>query len=64
MSGRWKKVVAITFTASPKKLPNINPQNVVEIPLYMNIFRVFFSPSSIWGHFLKQYRQPNTMISP
>ena len=32
ISGRPKKVVAITFTASPKKLPNMKPQKVVEMP--------------------------------
>ena len=32
ISGLLKKLVAITLTASPKKLPNINPQKVVDMP--------------------------------
>ena len=32
ISGLPKKVVAMTFTASPKKEPNIKPQNIVEMP--------------------------------
>jgi hypothetical protein len=37
ISVRPKNVVAITFVASPKKLPNIKPQNMVPIPQSMNI---------------------------
>ena len=37
MSGRLKNVVAMTLTASPKKEPNMNPQNVVEMPHRKNI---------------------------
>ena len=32
ISGLLKNFVATTFTTSPKKLPNINPQNVVDMP--------------------------------
>ncbi len=32
MSGRPKKVVAMTFTESPKKEPKRKPQKVVEMP--------------------------------
>ena len=64
MSGLLKNVVAITFTASPKKLPNIKPQNAVEMPQYMNIFMNFFIPSSMFLNLVRQYAVPATMIRP
>ena len=64
MSGLLKNVVAITLTASPKKLPNIKPQNAVEIPQYMNIFMNFLIPSSMFLNLVRQYAVPAIMISP
>ena len=59
-----KKVLEITVTASPNQLPKRMPQKVVEIPEYINIFRDFFSPLSIFLNFSSAKAQPITIIKP
>ena len=54
----------MTATASPKKLPNIAPQNTVEMPQYRNIFSDFLRPASMFLNFTSAMPQPMTMRRP
>ena len=59
-----KKVREITATASPKKLPNRNPQNVVEMPQKKNIRSDLFMLGSMFLNLSSAKPQPITIISP
>ena len=64
MSGLLKKVVAIIFTAFPKKLPNMNPQKTVDMPEKNKSFIIFFIDGFMFLTLRSANPHPSTSIRP
>ena len=60
----WKKVDEMTATASPKKLPNMNPQKVVDSPHQKNILTILPMPGSMFLYLRITTAQAIVMTRP